>query len=594
MLFVKLFLSRKVVINMRKTKIVCTLGPATDREGVLREMLLSGMNVARFNFSHGDHAGHKARLDQLKALREELNLPVAAMLDTKGPEVRLKSFKNGAVELKEGAEFTLCTNEVEGDETRCSITYNDLPGDVKAGDGILLDDGLVRMTVLETTATTIRCKVLNSGVMKNNKGVNIPGVRLSMPYVSQRDREDILFGIQEGFDYIAASFVRTAADIRELRQILDQNNSHIRIIAKIENREGVSNLSDILAVADGIMVARGDMGVEIDFTEIPVIQKDMIAQCVACGKPVITATQMLDSMVENPRPTRAEITDVANAIYDGTSAIMLSGETAAGKYPVEAVRTMDAIALRPEANIDRAKPLKVSGKERLSITTAMDHAACTTAMDIGADAILTVSQRGGTAQMASRFRPQTTVVALLLDEQVRRQMSLYWGVEAIMMPYASSSDELVDFAVEAAEKAGIVKNGDLVVVTAGVPVGVAGTTNMIRVKQVGGSLINATGIGGKKASGRLCVCRVLDDVAEKFRPGDVLVVPYTTNALLPYIREAAAVITEEASADCHTATVGLTLDKPVIVGAVDATRRLTDGLRVSVDCGRGVVQTLPE
>ena len=424
MLFVKLFLSRKVVINMRKTKIVCTLGPATDREGVLREMLLSGMNVARFNFSHGDHAGHKARLDQLKALREELNLPVAAMLDTKGPEVRLKSFKNGSVELKEGAEFTLCTNEVEGDETRCSITYNDLPGDVKAGDGILLDDGLVRMTVLETTATTIRCKVLNSGVMKNNKGVNIPGVRLSMPYVSQRDREDILFGIQEGFDYIAASFVRTAADIRELRQILDQNNSHIRIIAKIENREGVSNLSDILAVADGIMVARGDMGVEIDFTEIPVIQKDMIAQCVACGKPVITATQMLDSMMENPRPTRAEITDVANAIYDGTSAIMLSGETAAGKYPVEAVRTMDAIALRTEANIDRAKPLKVSGKERLSITAAMAHAACTTAVDIGADAILTVSQRGVTAQMVSRFRPQTTVVALLLDEQVRRQMIL--------------------------------------------------------------------------------------------------------------------------------------------------------------------------
>ena len=594
MLFVKLFLSRKVVINMRKTKIVCTLGPATDREGVLREMLLSGMNVARFNFSHGDHAGHKARLDQLKALREELNLPVAAMLDTKGPEVRLKSFKNGSVELKEGAEFTLCTNEVEGDETHCSITYNDLPGDVKAGDGILLDDGLVRMTVLETTATTIRCKVLNSGVMKNNKGVNIPGVRLSMPYVSQRDRDDILFGIREGFDYIAASFVRTAADIRELRQILDQEDSHIRIIAKIENREGVSNLPDILNVADGIMVARGDMGVEIDFTEIPVIQKDMIAQCVACGKPVITATQMLDSMIENPRPTRAEITDVANAIYDGTSAIMLSGETAAGKYPVEAVHTMDAIARRTEANIDRAKPLKVSGKERLSVTTAMAHAACTTAMDIGADAILTVSQRGVTAQMVSRFRPRTTVVALLLDEQVRRQMALYWGVEPVTMPYASNTDELVEFAVTAAEKAGIVHQGDLVVVTAGVPVGVAGTTNMIRVQQVGGSLINAIGIGEKKASGRLCVCRMLEDVAEKFRDGDVLVVPYTTNDLLPYIRRAAAVISEEASADCHTATVGLTLDKPVIVGAVDATRRLKDGTRVSVDCIRGVVQTLPE
>ena len=579
---------------MRKTKIVCTLGPATDREGVLRDMMLAGMNVARFNFSHGTHPEHKARLDAVKALREELDLPVAAMLDTKGPEVRLRSFRNGAVELAAGQEFALTTEDVEGDETRCAITYAALPQDVNAGDTILLDDGLVRLTVLETTSKTIRCRVENSGAMKDHKGVNIPGVSLSMPYMSQQDKDDILFGVEQGFDFIAASFVRCAADIRDIRRVLDAAHSRIRIIAKIENQEGVSNLREILAEADGVMVARGDMGVEIDFTEIPAIQKDMIAQCVACGKPVITATQMLDSMVENPRPTRAEITDVANAIYDGTSAIMLSGETAAGKYPVEAVRTMDAIALRTEANIDRAKPLKVSGKERLSITAAMAHAACTTAVDIGADAILTVSQRGVTAQMVSRFRPQTTVVALLLDEQVRRQMSLYWGVEAVMMPYASNSDELVDFAVEAAEKAGIVKNGDLVVVTAGVPVGVAGTTNMIRVKQVGGSLINATGIGGQKASGRLCVCRVLDDVAEKFLPGDVLVVPYTNNGLLPYIRQAAAVITEEASADCHTATVGLTLDKPVIVGAVDATRRLTHGIRLSVDCARGVVQTLPE
>ena len=580
---------------MRKTKIVCTLGPATDREGVLRGMLEAGMNVARFNFSHGDHAGHKARLDALKALREEMDLPVAALLDTKGPEVRLKSFKNGIVELKEGTEFTLHTDLVEGDETQCSITYNDLPGDVKPGDAILLDDGLVRMTVLETTETTIRCKVLNDGAMKNNKGVNIPGVRLSMPYVSQRDREDIRFGIEQGFDFIAASFVRTAADVRELRQILDQAGSNIRIIAKIENREGVNNLSDILAVADGIMVARGDMGVEIDFTEIPIIQKDMIAKCVAAGKPVITATQMLESMMENPRPTRAEITDVANAIYDGTSAIMLSGETAAGGYPVEAVQTMHAIAIQTEANVDHSKTLKFTGKkERLSISAAMAHAACTTAVDIGADAILSVSQRGVTAQMVSRFRPKTTVVALLLDEQVRRQMSLYWGVEAVMMPYAKNSDELVEFAVQAAEKAGIVKKGDLAVVTAGVPVGIAGTTNMIRVRQVGGSLINAIGIGEQKASGPLCVCRTFDDVQEKCKPGDVLVVPYTTNEMMPWIRKAAAIITEEASRDCHTATVGLALEKPVIVAAVDASRRLKDGTRVSVDCVRGVVQTMPD
>ena len=579
---------------MRKTKIVCTLGPSTDREGVLREMMLSGMNVARFNFSHGSHEEHMARLDQLKALREELRLPVAAMLDTRGPEIRLKSFVNGAIQMKTGQEFTLTTEDIVGDETHCAITYSDLPSDVKAGDTILLDDGLVRLTVLETTASAIRCRVENNGVMKDNKGVNVPNVRLSMPYMSQRDREDILFGAEQGFDYIAASFIRTAADVREIRALLDKAGSNIRIIAKIENQEGISNLTDILAVADGIMVARGDMGVEIDFTEIPLIQKNMIAQCVACGKPVITATQMLDSMIENPRPTRAEITDVANAIYDGTSAIMLSGETAAGKYPVEAVRTMDAIALRTEANIDCDTPVKNGKKTKLSITAATAHAACTTALDIGADAILTVSQRGTTAQMVSRFRPRTTVVALLLDPQVQRQMALYWGVEPITMPYASSTDELVDFAVQAAEEAGLVHQGDLVVVTAGVPVGVAGTTNMIRVQQVGGSLLNAVGVGDKKATGPLCVCRTLEDVAEKFRPGDVLVVPYTNNDLLPYIRQAAAVISEEASADSHTATVGLTLDKPVIVGAADATRRLTDGTLVSVDCARGVVQTLPQ
>ena len=579
---------------MRKTKIVCTLGPATDREGVLREMMLSGMNVARFNFSHGSHEEHKARLDQVKALREELRLPIAAMLDTKGPEIRLKRFENGSIQMKAGAEFTLTTEDVAGDETRCAITYAELPSDVKEGDTILLDDGLVRLTVLETTASAIRCRVENDGVMKNNKGVNVPNVRLSMPYMSQRDRDDILFGVEQGFDYIAASFVRTAADVRELRHLLDQKHSNIRIIAKIENQEGISNLADILAVADGVMVARGDMGVEIDFTEIPLIQKNMIAQCVACGKPVITATQMLDSMIENPRPTRAEITDVANAIYDGTSAIMLSGETAAGRYPVEAVRTMDAIARRTEANIDCDKPIRKAKKTKLSITAATAHAACTTALDVGADAILTVSQRGVTAQMVSRFRPKTTVVALLLDPQVQRQMALYWGVEPITMPYASSTDELVDFAVRAAEEAGLVRQGDLVVVTAGVPVGVAGTTNMIRVQQVGGSLLNAVGVGDKKASGPLCVCRTLEDVAEKFQPGDVLVVPYTTNDLLPYIRQAAAVISEEASADSHTATVGLTLDKPVIVGAADATRRLTDGTMVSVDCARGVVQTLPQ
>ena len=580
---------------MRKTKIVCTLGPSTDREGVLREMIQAGMNVARFNFSHGTHAEHKARLDALKALREELDAPVAAMLDTKGPEVRLKDFAGGRVHLTAGQEFTLTTVQVEGDAHRCSITYGELPGDVKAGDTILLDDGLVRLTVLETSETEIRCRVENDGDMKNHKGVNVPGVRLNMPYMSKQDRDDLLFGAEQGFDYVAASFVRSAADVRELRHVLDQAGSRMRIIAKIENQEGVSNLPEILDAADGIMVARGDMGVEIDFAEIPLIQKNMIARCVACGKPVITATQMLDSMMENPRPTRAEITDVANAIYDGTSAIMLSGETAAGRYPVESVKTMDAIARRTESDINHVKRMAqmAGGRNRLSVAAATAHAACTTAQEIGADAILTVSQRGTTARLVSRFHPGTPIIACLLDQQVRRQMALYWGVEPIMMPYASSTDELVDFAVQAAAQAGVVHEGDLVVVTAGVPVGVAGTTNMIRIQQVGGALVNAVGIGEKKASGPLCICRSTDEVAEKFQPGDVLVVPYTTNELLPYIRQAAAVITEEASVECHTATIGLALDKPVIVGAAGAVQRLTDGTMVTVDCARGLVRAMP-
>ena len=581
---------------MRKTKIVCTLGPSTDREGVLREMIQAGMNVARFNFSHGTHAEHKARLDALKALREELDAPVAAMLDTKGPEVRLKDFAGGRVHLTAGQEFTLTTVQVEGDAHRCSITYGELPGDVKAGDTILLDDGLVRLTVLETSETEIRCRVENDGNMKNHKGVNVPGVRLNMPYMSQQDRDDLLFGAEQGFDYVAASFVRSAADVRELRHVLDKAGSRMRIIAKIENQEGVSNLPEILDAADGIMVARGDMGVEIDFAEIPLIQKNMIARCVACGKPVITATQMLDSMMENPRPTRAEITDVANAIYDGTSAIMLSGETAAGRYPVESVKTMDAIARRTESDINHVKRMTqmAGGRNRLSVAAATAHAACTTAQEIGADAILTVSQRGTTARLVSRFHPGTPIIACLLDQQVRRQMALYWGVEPIMMPYASSTDELVDFAVQAAAQAGVVHEGDLVVVTAGVPVGVAGTTNMIRIQQVGGALVNAVGIGEKKASGPLCICRSTDEVAEKFQPGDVLVVPYTTNKLLPYIRQAAAVISEESGTNGHAATVGLTLGKAVIVGAAGAVQRLKDGAMVSVDCARGVVQTLPQ
>jgi pyruvate kinase len=559
-------------------------------------MMLAGMNVARFNFSHGSHEEHKKRLDTVKALRTELKRPVAAMLDTKGPEIRLRTFEKGSVLLKTGQEFTLTTEEISGDEKRCTISYAELPQDVRAGDTILLDDGLVRLTVLETTAATIRCRVENDGVMKNRKGVNVPGVRLSMPYMSAQDRDDILFGIEQDFDYVAASFVRSAADVRELRRILTEHGSHIRIIAKIENQEGVTNLPEILSAADGIMVARGDMGVEIDFTEIPVIQKNMIAQCVAAGKPVITATQMLDSMIDHPRPTRAEITDVANAIYDGTSAIMLSGETAAGKYPVEAVKTMDAIARRTEADINYPKRMDrtAMGSGKLSIAAATAHAACTTAQDVRADAILTVSHSGATARLVSRFRPSTPVIACLLDENVQRQMALYWGVTPILMPVVDDTDALVEQAVHAAEDAGLVCPGDLVVLTAGVPVGISGTTNMIKVHMVGGALLNGVGVGTANASGKLCICRTPEELAEKFRDGDVLVVPYTSNEMMSYVRRASAVISEESGDDSHAATLGLALNKAVIVGAANATRALKDGMYVSVDCAHGVVQLLPQ
>ena len=579
---------------MRKTKIVCTLGPATDGEGVLREMMLAGMNVARFNFSHGTHPEHKARLEQVKALRQELDLPVAAMLDTKGPEVRLKNFAGGSVTLQEGQEFTLTVEDVEGDATRCAVTYAELPQDVKAGDTILLDDGLVRLTVLSTTASTIRCRVENGGVMKDHKGVNVPGVSLSMPYMSQQDREDILFGMEEGFDFIAASFVRSAADVRELRKLLESRKSRIRIIAKIENQEGINNLTEILAAADGIMVARGDMGVEIDFTEIPAIQKNMIAQCVAAGKPVITATQMLDSMIENPRPTRAEITDVANAIYDGTGAVMLSGETAAGKYPVEALKAMATIAETTEADSSFDSLVHHSGTDnsRLNISAAVGHAACTTATDIGASAIITASKSGETARLLSRFRPDTQIIACVLDETTRCQLNVYRGVTPLLMDYATSTDELISMSVAKAKSAGLVQDGDLVVVTAGVPVGISGTTNMIKVHMVGDSLLAGVGIGSHNAKGEVCVCRNATEAAKKFKPGQILVVPFTTNDTLPFMREAAGIITEEAGTNSHSAIVGLTLDKAVIVGATNATRTLKDGMTISMDCARGVVQAM--
>ena len=583
---------------MRKTKIICTLGPSTDKDGVLRELVANGMNVARFNFSHGSYEEHKGRLDNLKAIRAELGKPVAALLDTKGPEIRLKEFKNGVEMLEAGQTFTLTTREVEGTKEICSITYKDLPQDVHEGGTIMLDDGLIKLRITNVTDTDITCEVLNSGKIKNKKGVNVPGVHLSMPYLSQRDRDDIIFGVQQGFDFIAASFVRTAQDVYDIRNLLNEYDSNIRIIAKIENREGVNNIDSILAAADAVMVARGDLGVEIDFTELPGIQKSVIDRSFSFGKPIVTATQMLDSMMVNPRPTRAEISDVANAIYDGTSAIMLSGETAAGAYPVEALKTMSAIAERTENEVHyRDNRLVDAGNGQISVSDATAHAACLTAKDVNASAIVTVSESGNTARLLSKYRPAQPIIACVMDEQVQRQLAISWGITPLMMALAHSTDELIEMSTSLAKENGYLHDGELAVVTAGVPVGVSGTTNMIKIHMIGNCLATGVGIGPEgsalaNATGKACVCHNLDELRAKFKPGMVLVVSSTSNEMLSYVRDAAAIVVEEPGLNSHAAIAGKALLKPTIVGAAGATSHIRDGLMVAVDCAHGSVQRL--
>lgn len=576
---------------MRKTKIVCTMGPATADDNVLREIMKSGMNVARQNFSHGDHESHKKVFEQVKRLREELGLPIASLLDTKGPEVRVKQFKNGKAELKDNSIFTLTTNEVEGDENQVSITYKNLPADIEVGTKILADDGLLEFKVIELTETEVKCKVVHGGYISNNKSCNFPGIRLSMPYLSERDKSDIIFGCEMGFDFVAASFVTCDEDILEIRKILaDNGGDDIKIIAKIENQDGVDNIDDILRVSDGIMVARGDMGVEIQFEEIPRIQKMLIEKCYNAGKQVITATQMLDSMIKNPRPTRAETTDVANAIYDGTSAIMLSGETAAGAYPVEAVKTMARIAETTEQNINYAK--RFHNREEDcgdNVTNAISHAACTTALDLKAKAILTVTKTGGTAKLLSKFRPNRPIISCTTSERTWRQLNMSWGVIPLMSREMKTTDELFQHAVDCATNAGLLETGDLVVITAGVPVGVSGTTNLLKVHVVGDVLVKGTGITDKCITAPVCIAHDYDEAIKSFVNGSILVIKETNNDILRLLKTAGGIITEKSGTDSHAAVVGLTLDIPVIVGAENATRVLKSGTVVTMDSKKGIV-----
>lgn len=576
---------------MRKTKIVCTLGPATDDPAVLQQLILSGMNVARFNFSHGTHEEHHRRLEMLREASRELMMPVATMMDTKGPEVRVGLFRDKKVLLQKGQTFILTNDDVEGDESHVSVSFKELYKDLSPGNRVLLDDGLIELQVQSIEGYKIITQVQNDGEISDRKGVNLPDVALSMPYISDRDREDILFGIDEDFDFIAASFVRTAEDIAEIRKILDQKHCHnIPIISKIENAQGVQNIGDILKLSGGVMVARGDMGVEIPLEEVPVIQKKIIKKAFLAGRFVITATQMLDSMMKNPRPTRAETTDVANAIYDGTSAIMLSGETAAGKYPVEAVKTMATIAHRTEKDIDyKNRFYHRDYASRTDITNAISHATCTTGYDLDAAAIITVTRSGRTARMISKYRPQIPIVGCTYDPKVFRQLNMSWGVIPILCEVKSDTESLLAHAVDETRKAGIVQNGDLVVITAGVPLGVSGTTNLLRVHTVGDVLVSGDGVNNLSCTSTVCVAIDEDTARDRFSDGDILVIPETSNNILDLLKRASGIICEQEGANCHAAIVGLTLDIPVIVGAKNATALIKNSTVVLLDADKGVV-----
>ncbi|MCX7715178.1 MAG: pyruvate kinase [Clostridia bacterium] len=576
---------------MRKTKIVCTMGPATDDERVLRDLMLAGMDVARLNFSHGTHEDALKRIEKIRKIREELDLPIAILLDTKGPEIRIKNFANGKVELKEGEKFTLCTDDVEGDDTRVSITYKDLPKDIRAGTRILLDDGLIELEAMSIKSDKIICEIKNGGTLSNSKSINIPNVSINMKYLSEKDIADIVFGIENDVDFIAASFVRTQQDILDIRNILEKNNgTNIQIIAKIENAEGVANIDDILKVSDGIMVARGDMGVEIALEDLPVIQKKLIKKTYRAGKKVITATQMLDSMIRNPRPTRAETTDVANAIYDGTSAIMLSGETAVGKYPVEAVKTMALIAERTERDIDYVKRNENMRMDfKMDVTNALSHATCTTAHDLNASAIIALTYSGKTATMVSKFRPLCPIIAPTINKKVRRQLNLSWGVIPIMSEPRENSDALFEHAVDCALKTNIIKNGDIVVITGGAPIGVSGTTNIMKVHLVGHILVTGEGITGTHTTARACVALSAEELKNEFSDGDIVIIDSATTEMVPILKKASGIICEEEGASNNAAVVGIALDIPVITGAKNATHILKSGTVLTMDAERGFV-----
>ena len=568
---------------LKKTKIVCTLGPSSNTPEIIEKMIKAGMNVARFNFSHGSHEEHKQRIDMVRAASQKLGIPVALLLDTKGPEIRLGKFKNGSIMMEAGKDFTLTARDIEGDETIASMNYKELPQDVKAGDHILLSDGLVNLEVVSVDGEDIHTKILNSGKMSDRKRVAVPGIAINLPAVSETDADDIEFGCRMNMDWIAASFIQRGKDVLTIRKILEKHDSHMKIISKIECQAAVNNIDDIIKMSDGIMVARGDLGVEV-----PMLQKVLIHKCQAAGKPVITATQMLESMCNNPRPTRAETSDVANAILDGTDAIMLSGETAGGLYPVEAVETMARVATFTESNFT-PKSYEDVDAESTTTTESIGKAVVKIAKDLHAAAIIASTERGGTAQMISKFRPACPIVAVSPHEAIVRRLQLNWGVQAVTGKEANDTDAVVDNAIFAALDNDLIKAGDLVVLTAGVPVAKADSTNMIRVQVVGDVLLRGTGIGRNSAIGKVCVAQSKEDLEKNFSDGCILVLRSARADFVDYMKRASAIVSEEVGLTSESAIVAITLGIPTVVGAAHAVDTLENGEIVTVDASRGTI-----
>ncbi|KOA19589.1 pyruvate kinase [Clostridium homopropionicum DSM 5847] len=576
---------------MQKTKMVFTIGPTSDNEKVLSELIKAGMNAARLNFSHGSHEEHGERIKLVKKLRAELNKPIAIMLDTKGPEIRTKDFAD-KVELKEGNRFTIiCGEDVIGDETKCSITYDKLYEDVKIGNAILIDDGLVGLTVEEIEGNKIHCRVANSGVVSSKKGINVPNVKINLPALTEKDESDLVFGCQQEVDLVAASFIRKATDVLAIRKILEQNGGgDILIFSKIENQEGVDNIDEIIKFSDGIMVARGDMGVEIPIEQVPIAQKMIIEKCNKAGKPVITATQMLDSMMRNPRPTRAEASDVANAIFDGTDAVMLSGESANGKYPIEAAKTMSKIAKTAEEKIDYVAALNKRMENALSnVANAISLATCTTAMELNASAIITATQTGNTAKMVSKYRPECPVIAVTPNEKVARKLALNWGVFPIDARKFESTDEMILESVNRSKEEGYVKNGDLVVVAAGIPVHYSGTTNMMKVHIVGDVLVQGKGAGSYPGFGTAKVLRSPEEASDLVQNDDILIIKNLDKGYMEVLDRVAGIVSEGGGLTSHMAIECLSRGIPIICNAGGATESIKTGTFITMDVVRGVV-----